>query len=136
MANRLFRQFMNTAEPAVVKLYARVTFGAAGAPTLVTASSKGIKSIVRDAAGKYTITLGLVGGATDTYNALLMVTHLFDASGNSGTAPAAPDMFLLANSVSSAGTLQVEFDAAGVATDPASGEAVLLEITVKNSSAV
>lgn len=135
MANRYFRQFMASPEPAVVKVFGKVTFGSSGAPTLVTASSKGIKSIVRNSAGKYTITLGTVGLQTDTYNALLNVQHLFDASGNSGTAPAAPEMFLLANSVASAGTLQIEFAAAGVSTDPANLEAVYLEITLKNSSA-
>lgn len=134
MANRYFRQFVNTVEPQVVKLFARVTFGSSGAPTLVAASSKGIKSISRVSAGKYTITLGNAA-VTDTYNALLMVKHLFDETANSGTAPVSPSMFLTANAVATAGTLQVVFNAAGTATDPASTEAVMLEITLKNSSA-
>lgn len=134
MANRYFRQFLNTVEPQVVKLFARVTFGSTGAPTLVAASSKGIKSISRVSAGKYNITLGS-STLAETYNALLNVKHLFDAIGNSGTAPAAPGMYLTANAVTTAGTLQIVFNSAGTATDPASGEAVYMEITLKNSSA-
>lgn len=134
MANRYFRQFTNTVEPAICVLFARVTFGSSGAPTLVAASSKGVKSISRVSAGKYTITLGNAAAA-DTYPQLMMIRHLFDEISNSGTAPASPGMYLTANAVSTAGTLQVVFNSAGTATDPASTEAVYLEITVKNSTA-
>lgn len=136
MANRMFRQFMASPVPAVVKLYARISFGAAGAPTLSSANGgnvQGIKSIVRNSAGNYTITLGIVGGKTDTYASLLMIGHCPLAA----TAPTAPLMNLLADSVASTGSVQIEFNSsAGVATDPASGESVLIEITVKNSSAI
>lgn len=133
----MFRQFMASPVAAVVKLYANISFGAAGAPTLASANGQsvgGIKSIVRNSAGTYTITLGSPnGGKTDTYAQLLMASHCPLAA----TAPAAPLMNILSNLVSSAGTMQIEFNSsAGVATDPASGESVLLEITVKNSSAV
>lgn len=125
---------MLTAEPSVVNIFAYVTFGATGAPTLVAAKSKGVKTIARNSAGLYTITLGNAQGV-DIYNSLLMIKHVFDESGNSGTAPVSPSMFLVANSVASAGTLQIEFNTAGTATDPASTEAVFLQIILKNSSA-
>jgi hypothetical protein len=138
MSNRYYNQFQATLAPKVVSLYAHVTFGASGAPTLDTANSKGIVSVTRNAAGKYTFVFGTKAGMLDTYNKLLMVKHVFDASGNSGTAPASPSMFILANSVATAGTcsLQVEFNAAGTATDPASGEGVYMEFIFKDSTAV
>lgn len=134
MANRYSRQFLNTIEPQVFDLFAKVTFGASGAPTLVAANSKGIKSISRVSAGKYNITLGNAQ-AVDTYPGLLHVKHVFDESSNSGTAPAAPGMFVTSNLVSTTGVLQIVFNSAGTATDPASTEIVYLEIVVKNSTA-
>lgn len=135
MANRYFRQFVNTTEPVIVQLYARITFGATGAPTLVAASSKGIRSVTRNSAGVYTIVMG--NAATiDTYKQLMFIKHVFDESSNSGTAPTAPGMYILANNVAAAaGSIQIEFNSAGTATDPASTEAVYLEITLKNSTA-
>lgn len=136
MSNRMFRQFMLSAEPQMVNLFAKVSFGAAGAPTLVAASSKGIKSIARNSAGTYTITLGMNNpSVVETYPALMMVKHVFDESSNSGNAPASPDMYVVASAVSSVGTLQIRFDNAGTATDPASGEIVLLQLLLKNSTA-
>lgn len=134
MANRYSRQFNNTIEPQVYTLFAKVSFGSTGAPTLIGASSKGFKSISRVSAGKYNITLGNAQ-AVDTYPALLHVKHVFDESSNSGTAPVAPGMFITSNLVSSTGVLQVVFNAAGTATDPASTEIVYLEVVVKNSTA-
>lgn len=128
MANRLFNsQFRYGFERMPVSLFAKITFGAAGAPTL--SNALGIKSVVRNSAGDYTITL------QDNYNRLLMVKHVFDETSNSGTAPASPGMFIKSNQVSAATpTLEVVFNAAGTATDPASTEIVLLEIILNNSS--
>jgi hypothetical protein len=130
MANRRYDQFRYSLEHKVVDLFAKVTFGASGAPTLAAAVSKGIKSIVRNGAGDYTVTL------QDPYAGLLLVKHNFDTSGAAGAAPAAPGMWLKAQSVgtSSGGTIRLVFNAAGTATDPASGEAVLLQLVLKNSS--
>lgn len=127
---------MLSAEPQVVNLFAKVSFAAAGAPTLVTASSKGIKSIARNSAGTYTITLGQNNPSViETYPSLLMVKHVFDESSNSGTAPASPGMYVVASAVSSAGTLQIRFTTGGVATDPAANEIVMLQLVLKNSTA-
>lgn len=137
MANRWLNQFKKTFEKEVVCVYAHITFGAAGAPTLDTANSKGIVSVTRNSAGKYTFVFGTRAGMLDTYNKLLMVKHVFDASGNSGTAPASPSMFILANSVATinVASLQIEFNITGTATDPASGEGVYVEFAFKNSTA-
>ena len=137
MANRYLRQFTSSFEPQVVNVFGRVTFGASGAPTLVTASSKGIKSISRVSAGKYTIVLGnpVNPVITDTYPSLLMVSRLFDET-SGGVAPASPNMWLFSQTVSTNGTLTIVFDTGGTPTDPASGEAVYLNIVVKNSTAV
>lgn len=137
MSNRYFNQFRYSLEKKVVDIFAHVTFGAAGAPTLDTANSKGVVSVTRNAAGKYTFVFGTQAGMLDVYNKLLMAKHIFDASGNAGTAPASPSMYLLANNVAVAGTcsLQVEFNSAGTATDPASGEGVYIQFTFKDSTA-
>lgn len=137
MANRTFTQFGYTLERAVVSLYAHVTFGASGAPTLDTANSKGIVSITRNAAGKYTIVFGTQAGMLDVYNKFLCAKHIFDATGTAGAAPASPGMYLLANNVATFGTcsVQIEFNSAGTATDPASGEGVYIEFVLKNSTA-
>lgn len=114
-----------------------MTFGAAGAPTLVVAQSKGVKSVTHGTTGKYTFVFGNSSNI-DTYQKLLFVGCFFDAISNSGTAPVAPLMYLQANSVGTAntGSLQVVFNSvAQAATDPASGEAVYMVFELSNSTA-
>jgi len=111
-------------EKAVVDLYMKVAIGAAGAPTISRA--KGVTSITRNSAGKYTIVL------QDNYYAFLM------ASGACLTAgiPAAPTFSVFSEAVAS-GSLVVQFsDAAGAAADPGNGEVVVLQITLSNSGAL
>lgn len=123
MANRYTYQFQGSNVVGQVNLFFKITFGAAGAPTL--ASNNGyISSVVRNSAGDYTITLA------DAYKTLLMVRHVFN-SGSS--APASPGMWVKTDSVSSK-SLRIVFNAAGVATDPASGEIALMQLTLNNSS--
>lgn len=127
MANRYMNQFVYTFEQKPCVMFAKVTIGATGAPTLVTASSKGIKSITRNSTGDYTLLL------SDTYNSLLHFKHIIN-SGSS--APTAPGMYIKSDAVSSATVPGVEFvmNAAGTPTDPASGEILYLEIVLRNSS--
>lgn len=132
MANRRFEQFQLSLEKKVVNLFLKVSFGSTGAPTIV--KGKGICSIVRNSAGKYTITYGIPASATDpaktdTYASLLGVQHQF----LNATAPAAPGMYIVADNAAS-GTIQVQFNAAGTATDPGSGENVLMHLKLSNSS--
>lgn len=128
MANRLFNQFRSALEKSVIDIYCDVTFGATGAPTLVQAKSKGITSVVRISAGKYTITL------MDKYVDLFGIDFIFlNATGIA----AAPEMGVISNLVASTPpTIQVQFsNNAGAATDPASGDEVKMDIQLKNSTA-
>lgn len=139
MANRMFTNQALTLEKEVVKLFARATIGASGAPTLVTSQSKGITSITRNSAGNYTLVLGTSAASLDTYVKLLGVSVTNDTSGASGAAAAAPLIALTANATATAGTASLTLqmrNTSGTATDPASGEALLIEITLGNSTAL
>lgn len=127
MANRWFNQFRLSLEKQVVDLWADVTFGSSGTPTLVTANSKGIASISHSSTGLYVVTL------QNSYVRLLMVEARFI----NATAPAAPGMYITTSSVTSASapTVTLQFNAAGSATDPGSGEELLLQFTLRNSTA-
>lgn len=70
MADRAFYNNVGTLENRVVHLYAKVTVGATGAPTLT--SGNGIASIARNSAGNYTITFD------DTYNEFLFAHFLVE----------------------------------------------------------
>src|SRR5437868_4896546 len=125
MANRLFNQFGATLEKATVTLMGHVTIGAAGAPTLDAPNSKGIKSIVRNSAGDYTVTL------QDQYVKFFSCWIGFIKA----TGPAAPSESFKAKNMTAAGGATIEFvlyNNSSVATDPASGEELFLEITVGN----
>lgn len=131
MANRYFTQFIASLAKTPVFLFGRVTFGAAGAPTLDAVNSKGIKSITRTGAGAYTIVLGSAVG-TDIYPRLFTVDAVF----LNATAPASPLVYIVSETVKTNGTINVQFDStAGVATDPGSGEEVRFLITLTNSTA-
>ena len=140
ISNHRFNQFSLALEKDQVSLFARVTFGATGAPTLVAAQSKGIKSITRNSAGNYTIVFGNSANPTlpiDTYQKFLFAGCLFDESGTSA-APASPLMYLTNDSsyLPNVGSLTIQFtNVAQAATDPASGEAVDLMFDFRNSSA-
>jgi hypothetical protein len=125
MANRRFNQFTFSSVPAPVHIYCQVTIGATGAPTLLQTGGF-VSGIVRNGAGDYTVTL------VDQYNKLLGL----EVAINSGSsAPAAPEINIQAESVASAKTLQFVCRAAGVATDPASGEKLYIIIKCQNSTA-
>ena len=134
MANRRYRsQFRFSMHKDPVDIFAHVTFGASGAPTLDSANSPGIVSVTRNSAGLYTFVFGTNSQiALDTYNYLLMVNK----TSVSSAAAAAPDMTVTANNISVVGTasIQIQFSSGGVATDPASGEQVLLDFILRNSS--
>jgi hypothetical protein len=132
MANRYSYQFRLSMVPKVTDIFAHVTFGASGAPTLDAVNSKGVVSITRNSAGLYTIVFGTSALRLDPYSYLCMVKQVFI----NATAPAAPGMYIVAdNSANPAlASIQVQFNAAGVATDPASGEQVKMEMTFRNSS--
>jgi hypothetical protein len=124
MANRNYNR-VQALEKESKHLYASVSIGASGAPTLVR--KQGIASISRVSAGLYTVTL------SDKYNKLMALNICqFKASG----AVAAPHWALRDDSVASAKTFQVGFLApdASTATDPDNGVVLSIEIVCKNSS--
>lgn len=125
MAHQLMYQFRYCPVPMVTELFAKVTIGAAGAPTLVPTSSLGVVSISRSSAGVYVVTLN------QKYNRLMMADARFIASAG----PASPIFNVKVDNVAASGALTLLFQSAiGTAADPASGEIMLLQIVVKNST--
>lgn len=125
MANRYSKQFTAGNFPGVSHVFASISFGTSGAPTL-GGSAGYISSVARNNPGDYTITLA------DSWFALLGLGHIFKFA---SAAPSAPLAYIKAEGVASTKTINVIFtDAAGTATDPASGEVVYLDLRLKNSS--
>lgn len=132
--NRYLTQFRLQFEKRVVDVYAQVTFGASGAPTLNAVNSKGVKSISRVSAGRYLVTFGTNAQLpVDTYVKLLCVKNVFDTTATAA-APAAPGMFVAAQALN-VGTITIQFNAAGTATDPASGEVAYIDFCLGDSTA-
>jgi len=126
MANRLFTQFQYTLEKKIVHLYGKVAIGAAGAPTIDAAGSKGIASIVRNSAGKYTVTL------QDAYVAFMgFCPTILLASGS----PAVAQMVVRSVDTQSAQQIVIEFlDETLAAKDLASGAVLYFKIELKDTS--
>jgi hypothetical protein len=126
MANDRMYQFRYSYEANVCDIFMNVSFGASGAPTLTSKENYGITSIAKTGTGAYTITL------KSKFNRLMLAKAMF----LNATAPAAPGMYVVAdNSAASTPTVQVQFlNASGVATNPGSGEVLLLQLSLKNSS--
>ena len=122
MANRNFGR-KQALDKEIKEIYAKVTIGGSGAPTLVAASSLGVASISRTSAGLYVLTL------QDKY---MRLNHASVAI----VTPTAEDIksHVSAEDVASAKTVTFRCDAAGVATDPASGDTLLVSLQLKNSS--
>lgn len=118
-------QFRSSPVPAVVDLFALVSIGALGAPSLDVNHSVGIASIVRTDVGQYLITLD------KKYNRLLAVLQTPEsASGLSG----APNMCVQVDAVASLGQITIQFSAAGVKADLSNSQKLRLDIILKNSS--
>lgn len=127
MANGYYNQFHFSPVPMLTAIYAKISFGATGAPTLVTANgaSKGIASVSRNGAGDFSITL------SETFPLLKGINASFVASSGA----AAPNVNVKSDLVSTTKVLRINTQAGGVNTDPANGEVLLLEIMLKNSTA-
>ena len=140
MANRNFTEFGRALEKEGVSLYAYAAIGATGAPTLQqwkngafsaapAAGWKGIKSITRNAVGKYTIVL------QDTYQHVLQVSATFLGLATA----AAPAVALVSDGVGTLGTpnfvIQCQ-SSGGTGADPANGETMLVEVKLSNSTAI
>lgn len=135
MSNRyMIEMKVYSMEKDVKQIFADVTFGASGAPSVVSSNSKGLCSITRTGTGAYDVVFGVPGStqaaSVDVYKKLLMFKHVFIKS----TAPSAPSCYIAANNISSTGTISIVFNLAGTATDPASGEEVLLQFIFGDSN--
>jgi len=133
MADRSFIPHGGTLECDVKELFANVSIGASGAPTLNTSpGSVGIKSIVRNSAGKYTITL------SDSYQKVLWASAQIMDSTNSDPTTVGCVAKLVSENVSNATpTVVIQFyDMATpfTAADPRNGATVLVKLELRNST--
>ncbi len=110
-------------EKEVKDLYLKVSFGASGAPTIVTQSGYGFASISRTSAGLYLVTLDA------KYQSLKFVEGIFSWS-------TAQDirLQLKEEAVRASNTFSFFTLTGAVATDPSSGNSLLLKVEVKNTS--
>lgn len=138
MANRFGQQFSFSMIKQTWKIYAKVTFGSTGAPTLVQgnpAASPGVVSVTRNSQGLFTFVFGTRAGMLDVWPRLLFADASFLIA---SAAPAAPILSINANSTATPGTCSIQVrlnDFAGTATDPADGEVGYFEFTFSNSTA-
>jgi hypothetical protein len=133
MANRNFNR-VQALDKKIKILFGQASIGASGAATLNESRSAGIKSISRTAAGEYDITLGVPGGASDTYGALLFFDGvLLDAAAiaaNGGLS-----FQIEAETVASDGVLKVfALNSSGAITEIRNGDVLKFVIVVKNSN--
>ena len=120
MANRNFNP-VQALDKEVKHLYANISIGASGAPTLNAAL--GIASVARDNAGDYTLTLD------DKYNKLLMFKgQILDAASEDIVVQPAVD------AVASGPSVSFFTNTAATATDPSNGSTLLIELVLRNSS--
>lgn len=123
MASRNWKR-KQALETEVKEIFAKVTIGASGAPTLTTGI--GVSSISRTSAGLYVLTL------QDYYY------NLKSFSGSVVSSSAEDLKFQVKTDGISSSSKTVTFFtlAVGTATDPANGDVLLLKLELKNSSAI
>jgi|TARA_R100000084_G_scaffold106752_1_gene65419 hypothetical protein len=133
MANRSFNR-AQALDKEVKFLFLEATIGSGGDPTLVENKSVGIKSISDSAVGEYDITLGIPGGDSDKYPALLYAQAILlegDAIGTDGGI----SFQIEAETVSSDGVIKLfAIRDTGAIADPPSGSVLKMMIVVKNSN--
>ena len=132
MADRSWLPAGGTLEVDVKQLYCTITFGATGAVSASTGTGKGIKSVVRNSTGNYTITL------SDQYQALVgAVLVLLDAT-NSDPTTVGVACRLASQAVTAATpTVVVQFNGTGTpgaVLDPRNGAQLLVTLHLKNST--
>jgi hypothetical protein len=122
MASRNFHRVQSLARE-VKSVYAKVSIGASGAPTLNVNSSVGVASISRDSAGVYIITMD------DKYNALLHVdVMMVEATAEDIT------FQVESEAVATTKVITLQCKAAATETDPSDGSVLLIKIDLKNTS--
>jgi hypothetical protein len=124
MGNSRLFQFSYSYERDLVRIPMKISIGASGAPTIV--NGKGLVSITRNSAGNYTLVM------KDVYNVFMGMDVMF-ISGSS--APAAPSVNMVSEAISSTKAIVIQCrNISAAATDPASGEVMLIEIVCRNAS--
>lgn len=118
-------QFRYSYERDLADIQAKITIGAAGAPTLTLA--KGIASMTRNSAGNYTIVL---------QERFYLLTDMKVSFLSGASAPAAPLVNLVSEQVNNASpSLIIQCrDVAAAAADPAAAEVMLLHIQCRSAS--
>jgi hypothetical protein len=130
--NRNYQLFTLSLQKKVTLLFAQVAIGVTGAPTLTANTTtapknKGILSIVRNSTGNYTLTM------QDPYVELL---YAYAVTSHSGVIPVAPDFSIFTHSETAPNAiLTFQMSAAGVATDPNSGDTLRIIIAYGASTA-
>lgn len=126
-----------------VDVFAKVSFGAAGAPTLDAAASRGVLSVTRDAAGKLTFVFGSKvnkANQLDQYVRLADARVVFDTKAvGAGVAAASPSLQVIDCQVhdgkkASCQVMLCDLETPA-ATDPANGEVGLFRFTFVDTKA-
>jgi hypothetical protein len=129
MANRNWKRDRAALEQGIVDLFANVAIGATGAPTISTSASKGVSSIARNSAGKYTVTL------QDKYKSLLGLNIALKLAAGAPATASSAQPILRSEDVGVAKTLVIEFvDSTGAAIELTNGVTILAHVKLKNSS--
>lgn len=130
MSSHSFHPPRGSLEIDVVTLFAKVTVGGTGAATLT--SGKGVTSVTRNSAGKYTFLLD------DAYNAFLYgnAKILHSTLSDPQTVGITANLFSEAVATVAAPTVVFQFQnvATGAAADPASGAVFYVVLHLRNSS--
>lgn len=128
MANKLAQQFLFNYNRMMTMIDLRITFGAAGA--VDSFEGNAIQDVVKDATGRYTITL------KQPFNAFLSSSGQMIAA-----VPGTPTNVLAIEmsgdpdaGVQNASVSIHTLDAAGALVDPASGAKLSMQLMVRNSS--
>lgn len=140
MANRLMANRQYSFERDIKTLFAHVTIGATGAPTLDGPNSLGVLSITRGTAGLYTVTFGTSVNGVNTLDTYFQFVQMaMDVKNATGVVITAT-FGIKSIDVSNPALCSITFQTLGgvnsiVATDPASGDELFLMFKFSDSSA-
>lgn len=129
MANRLFNQFWLGLEKQRVTLFGKVAIGSTGACTISAVNSKGISTVTRNAAGKYTFVM------QDTYVKFMGMKVTFIKPSDGLTTVS--QVSVISETVATAATKNIVvqcLDFAGAAVDPDSGSTMYVEFQFSNTN--
>lgn len=133
MANRNWKRGACFLDREVVKLYGKVTFGVAS----ITATDCLGFAFARTGVGLFTITLDDRYPLSVPNAAGVQTTPLLGLDANLQAAAASTGTLrpIVDNSAAAAKTITCSWDVASASADPATGAIILLEITLRNTSA-